>query len=240
MLKFGSVCSGIGVPEKVAQDLGWKLQFSSEIESIPSKILDKHFPSVPNLGDMTKIDGTTLDIDLLCGGTPCQDFSTDGTQKGLKGSRSVLALDFIRIARESRATWVIWENVLGSYSTNSGQDLRTFINELTQVGYCVGWRVLDARYFGHPMRRPRIFLVGYLGDWRPSKWVLFEQGSHNKPIKTLDKQHVAHGDLSKTIRVSSNPFVNPSIDEIAIGSSPRKTASVAIEMASVIQCTSPP
>ena len=77
VLKAGFVCSGIGVPEKIATELNWEITYSSEIDYYASQTLKKNFPHTPNLGDMSKINGFDNPIDLLMGGTPCQDFSTE-------------------------------------------------------------------------------------------------------------------------------------------------------------------
>ena len=71
----------------------------------------------------------------------------------------------------------MWENVAGAFSTNGGKDFRKLLSEMEKCGYGMAWRVLDAQYFGVPQRRRRIFLVGYLGDWRPPAAVLFEPKS---------------------------------------------------------------
>ena len=134
---------------------------------------------MPNLGDMTKIKGENYrgSVDLLVGGTPCQDFSVAGKRAGLDGERSGLARDFARLLREIRPRWFLWENVPGAFSTHSGRDFGTFLGALAELGYGLAWRVLDAQFFGVPQRRRRIFIVGYLGDWRAAGAVLFEPAS---------------------------------------------------------------
>lgn len=178
-MKYISVCSGIEAASCAWQPLGWEAVAFAEIEPFPCRVLEHHFTSVPNLGDMTKIKGEDYRgaVDLLVGGTPCQDFSVAGKRAGLDGERSGLARDFARLLREIRPRWFLWENVPGAFSTNSGRDFGTFIGTLADIGYCLAWRVLDAQYFGVPQRRRRIFLVGYFGDWRPAGAVLFEPAS---------------------------------------------------------------
>lgn len=156
--------------------LGWKPVAFSEVERFPCAVLAHHYPDVPNLGDMTKIDGRKYrgTVDLLVGGTPCQDFSVAGKRAGLSGERSGLALDFIRLAREITSRWILWENVPGCLSTNGGIDFGYFAQALAECGYHLAYRILDAQFFGVPQRRRRVFLVGYFGDWRPPVAVLFE------------------------------------------------------------------
>jgi DNA (cytosine-5)-methyltransferase 1 len=141
--------------------------------------------AVSNLGDFTLIEDDDIGaIDLLVGGTPCQSFSVAGLRAGLADDRGNLALQFSSLARRLRPRWLVWENVPGVLSVNGGRDFGTFLRGVAQCGYGFAWRVLDAQYFGVPQRRRRVFVVGYLGDWRPAVAVLFERASllgHSPP-----------------------------------------------------------
>ena len=178
-MKYGSVCSGIEAASVAWESLGWEAQWYSEIEPFPSAVLAHRFPTVPNLGDMTLIhekehfNDTT--IDLLVGGTPCQSFSVAGLRKGLVDPRGNLMLTFLALAERKKPRWIVWENVPGVLSSNGGRDFATFLTALGQIGYGFAYRILDAQYFGVAQRRRRVFVVGYLGDWRPCASVLFEQ-----------------------------------------------------------------
>jgi DNA (cytosine-5)-methyltransferase 1 len=101
--------------------------------------------------------------DLLCGGFPCQDLSVAGRRKGLEGDRSGLFYEFARIADELRPRWLMVENVPGLLSSADGRDFAIVLRTLADIGYGLAWRVLDARYFGVPQRRRRVFIVGHLG-----------------------------------------------------------------------------
>jgi DNA (cytosine-5)-methyltransferase 1 len=180
-MKYGSVCSGIEAASVAWHDLGWEPQWFSEIEQFPSEVLKYRFPHVPNLGDMTTINQNPIaderPIDLLVGGTPCQSFSVAGLRKGLDDPRGNLMLTFLSIADKFRPKWVVWENVPGVLSSNGGKDFGTFLGALGELGYGFAYRVLDAQYFGVAQRRRRVFVVGYLGDWRVAAAVLFERES---------------------------------------------------------------
>jgi len=175
---YGSVCSGIEAATAAWHPLGWKAAWLSEIEKFPSAVLQRHYPDVPNLGDMTTIhdrqEFKNGAIDLLVGGTPCQSFSVAGLRKGMADPRGNLALVFLRIADLARPRWIVWENVPGVLSSNRGRDFGAFLGALGQLGYGWSYRILDAQYFGVPQRRRRVFVVGYLGDWRRAAAVLFE------------------------------------------------------------------
>jgi DNA (cytosine-5)-methyltransferase 1 len=177
-MKFLSVCSGIEAASVAWNPLGWEAEALSEIEPFPCQVLKHHYPNVPNLGDMTKFKEWNLGpIDLFCGGTPCQSFSVAGLRKGLDDPRGNLMLTYLAIADKFRPRWLVWENVPGVLSSNGGRDFGSFLGGLGQLGYGFAYRVLDAQYFGVAQRRKRVFVVGYLGDWRPAAAVLFERDS---------------------------------------------------------------
>lgn len=229
---YGSVCSGIEAATVAWKPLGWQAQFFSEIEKFPCAVLNHHYPTVPNLGDMTKFkEWPDATIDVLVGGTPCQSFSVAGLRKGLDDPRGNLMLTYLAITDRYRPRWVVWENVPGVLSSTShdapdpcpppppvdmecdGQEMGTedeydseeihafnsFLAGLSELGYGAAYRILDAQYFGVPQRRRRVFVIGYLGDWRPAAAVLFERHSlqgHSAP------RHKAHEDVAGTIEAS--------------------------------------
>jgi len=180
-MRYGSVCSGIEAASVAWHDLEWEPQWFSEIEQFPSEVLKHRFPTVPNLGDMTTINQNPIaderPIDLLVGGTPCQSFSVAGLRKGLADPRGNLMLTFLSIADKFRPKWIVWENVPGVLSSNGGKDFGTFLGALGELGYGFAYRVLDAQHFGVAQRRRRVFVVGYLGEWRVAAAVLFERES---------------------------------------------------------------
>lgn len=177
MIRCLSVCSGIEAWSCAVEGMdGYSVSALSEIEPFPCAVLAERYPFVPNLGDMTKINGWAMrgQIDLLVGGTPCQGFSVAGLRGGLNDPRSGLAGHYVRLAAELRVPWLLWENVPGALSTSGGADFRAFVSALDELGYGLAWAVLDAQWFGVAQRRKRLFLVGRLGDWRGPGQVLFE------------------------------------------------------------------
>jgi DNA (cytosine-5)-methyltransferase 1 len=205
-MRYASVCSGVEAASLAWGALGWEPVWFSEIEPFPCEVLKQRFPNVPNLGDMTKIEGSEYVglVDLLVGGTPCQDLSVAGKRAGLAGERSSLALNFVELAYRMECKWFVWENVPGCLSsgTSKGADFATLLSMFTgrdieppkggwgTAGYIpndrpdrfgVAWRTLDAQFtrtsgfpFAVPQRRRRVFVVGYLGDWTRSAEVLLE------------------------------------------------------------------
>ncbi|MCA6230044.1 MAG: DNA cytosine methyltransferase [Phenylobacterium sp.] len=175
---YGSVCSGIEAASCAWHPLGWEPAFFSEIDAFPRAVLQHRFAEVPLHGDFTTIKaGDYRPIDLLVGGTPCQSFSIAGLRKGLDDDRGNLALEYLRLADRLRPQWLVWENVPGVLSSSGGRDFGAFLGGLVELGYGFAYRVLDAQFFGVAQRRRRVFVVGYLGDWRPAAAVLFERHS---------------------------------------------------------------
>ena len=184
-LRYLSVCSGIEAATQAFRPLGWTPVAFSEIEPFSCAVLTHHYPDVPNWGDMTKFkDWPSANIDVVCGGTPCQSFSIAGLRQGMADPRGNLMLTFGAIAARYQSRWLVWENVPGVLSSNRGRDFAAFLTLLGQLGYGWAYRVLDAQYVrtrmfrgAVPQRRRRVFLIGYLGDWRRAAAVLFDRES---------------------------------------------------------------
>jgi len=193
-VKYLSVCAGIEAATVAWHPLGWEAVGYSEIEPFPSAVLKYHYPDITNFGDMTKFKEWNLEkpIDLLVGGTPCQSFSVAGLRKGLEDPRGNLALVYCGILDHFRPQWFVWENVPGVLSSNGGRDFGSFLGALAELGYGFAYRVLDAQYFGVAQRRRRVFVVGYLGNWRPAAEVLFERESVcGNPAPSREKRQEA-------------------------------------------------
>lgn len=192
-MRYLSVCSGIEAATVAWHQLGWTPAAFSEIEAFPRAVLAHHYPNVPCHGDFTTIGANDYGpIDLLVGGTSCQSFSIAGLRGGLDDDRGNLALEFLRLADRKRPRWLVWENVPGVLSSNGGRDFGSILGGLVEFGYGFAYRVLDAQHFGVPQRRRRVFVVGYLGDWRRAAAVLFERHSlQGNPAPRREKGQVA-------------------------------------------------
>jgi len=204
-MKYLSVCSGIEAATVAWHPLGWEAVGFSEIEKFPSQVLAHHYPNVPNLGDMTKFKEWNFEsnIDVFVGGTPCQSFSVAGLRKGLDDPRGNLMLTYLAIADKLRPRWLVWENVPGVLSSNGGKDFGTFLGGLGELGYGFAYRVLDAQYFGVAQRRRRVFVVGYLGDWRRAAAVLFERHSlSGNPAPRREKRESVTSSIGTSIESS--------------------------------------
>jgi DNA (cytosine-5)-methyltransferase 1 len=194
-MRYGSVCSGIEAATAAWHPLGWRPSFFSETDTFPRAVLKAHYPDVSLHGDFTTIqDGEYDPIELLVGGTPCQDFSVAGLRKGFAGDRGNLTFEFVRLAERLHPRWIVWENVPGVLSSGGGRDFGSFLGRLAKLGYGFAYRVLDAQYFHLAQRRKRVFVVGHLGDWRRAAAVLFERESlsgHPAPRRET-REGIAH------------------------------------------------
>ena len=120
--------------------------------------------------------------DIWSAGFPCQDLSVAGKRKGFAdGKRSVLAFTFLNLVERFRPRWLVLENVPGLFSSNNGRDLLALLREVDELGYGVSWRTLDARFFGVPQRRRRVFLVASLGTDRAGEVLLECEGGCGHP-----------------------------------------------------------
>lgn len=166
-----------------------------------------------HLGDITLIHGDEIEpVDCIIGGSPCQDLSVAGKRAGLSGERSGLFMEQIRIVKEMRKRYgkpryMVWENVPGAFSSNSGEDFRAVLEEIAKIadetdviprppkgkwsyarcimgdGWSVAWRTHDAQFWGVPQRRRRIALVADFGGESASE-ILFERESVSRDYST--------------------------------------------------------
>lgn len=200
-MRYLSLFSGIEATTQAWKQLGWECVGFSEIEPFPCAVLEHHYPDVPNLGDVTKITEEQVKelgyIDMIVFGSPCQNLSVAGIQEGLQGGQSSLfftAMEIIRYARRNNGLrFALWENVLGSFSSNKGADFSTVVEQMAGLenigvpkygwgteGVAVGsnglleWSVLDSQWFGLPQRRKRVFAILDFGDWESRPPILLE------------------------------------------------------------------
>jgi DNA (cytosine-5)-methyltransferase 1 len=167
--------AGIGGFDLALERQGVKVVASVEIDKKAQDVLRKHFPNSTIFGDITGVTGEQLRAagfepanGIITGGFPCQDLSVAGKRAGLAGKRSGLFWEICRLLDETRTQTVILENVPGLLNSNGGRDMAVVLEALVKRGYRVGWRLLDAQYFGVPQRRRRVFIVGCLGNSGPS------------------------------------------------------------------------
>ena len=160
------------------EGMGMKLEAEpvgfSEIDKYASMVLKYHYPNIKNYGDCKTINWNEVpNFDLLTGGSPCQDFSIAGKRRGLAGSRSSLAWEYIRCLRSKKPQYFLWENVKGVMSSRGGWDFANLLTAFSESGYALWWQVLNAKDFGVPQNRERIFVFGVRNGSPPE--VFFER-----------------------------------------------------------------
>ena len=154
-----------------ADAAGLRTLWQCEISDKPRSVLARHWPDATRYTDVQLVEGDKIaPVDVISFGSPCQDLSVAGKRAGLDGGRSGLFHQAIRIAKEMQdATageyprFLVWENVRGAFSSNGGDDFRTVVEEMANLGAMdVSWRLVNACHFGVPQRRLRVFVVADL------------------------------------------------------------------------------
>ena len=213
-MKLGRLFDGSGGFPLAGSLCGIEPVWAAEVEPYPIAVTRSRFPNMKHLGDVTKINGADIEpVDIIAFGSPCQDLSVAGKRAGLKHesngddetTRSGLFMEAIRIIKEMRGAtngiyprFAVWENVVGAFSSNHGEDFRTVINEIVGIvepkaevppmpkggwayadcyvgdRWSVAYRTFDAQYWGVPQRRRRIYLVADFGGGCAAE-ILFER-----------------------------------------------------------------
>jgi DNA (cytosine-5)-methyltransferase 1 len=156
-ITVGSLFSGIGGLDLGLERAGMRVVWQSEIDPYACRVLAKHWPDVPNLGDITTIDWTDVEpVDLICGGYPCQPFSLAGTRAGTADRRHLWP-HFADALRHLRPRWALLENVPGHLSLGFGRVL----GDLAELGYDTEWQCIPAAAVGAPHLRWRVFVVAH-------------------------------------------------------------------------------
>jgi DNA (cytosine-5)-methyltransferase 1 len=226
-LTLGSLFSGSGGFELAGAIFGITPLWESEIEPLPIRVTERNFPDCLKLGDISLIHGWAIPkVDIIAGGSPCQDMSIAGKRNGLAGSRSCLFNEQIRIVKEMReddrsagrsgqdirCRWMCWENVPGAFTSNQKKDFQSVLTEIVRVAdpkapdvpipekgwpyagclmgehgdWSVAYRTLDAKFWGVPQRRSRIYLVADFGGSTAPE-ILFERNGLSRNFEESRK-----------------------------------------------------
>ena len=202
-----SFFSGIGGFDIGFEAAGIRSVSQCEVNPFCLSVLRKNFPNVPKFQDIRNLDGSAIPVaDVWSGGFPCQDVSLArmGPRPGLAGKRTGLFLDFARLLKEHSPRVILLENVAGLLSSNNGGDFAVVTQTLAELGYSVGWRVLNSQHFGVPQSRQRVLLLGVIETGQVhSKYYL--------------NPNAAQGILRRTDRMGRNLFppLRKSLEELA-------------------------
>ena len=163
--KFIDLFAGIGGFRVALQSLGGECVFTSEWDKQAKQTYAANFGDYP-YGDITKVDEADVpDHDVLCAGFPCQAFSIAGQRAGFDDTRGTLFFDVARIIKKKQPRAFFLENVKGLVNHRAGKTLKTILQVLRDEGYYVpDPQVINAKDFGVPQKRERIFIVGFHPD----------------------------------------------------------------------------
>jgi DNA (cytosine-5)-methyltransferase 1 len=173
MLTVGSLFAGIGGFDLGFERAGFEIRWQVEIDPFARAVLAKHWPDVRRYEDVRSVhhyascqfrpefdgpcDDHVEEVDVLCGGFPCQDISPAGPRVGIDGARSGLWRDFARLVGELRPRYVVVENSAALLVRGMGR----VVGDLAALGYDAEWDVVSACAVGAPHTRERVFLVAY-------------------------------------------------------------------------------
>lgn len=241
-MKLGSLFDGSGGFPLAGLLCGIEPIWASEIEPFPIRVTSKKIPQMKHLGDITTIHGDRIQpVDIITFGSPCQDISLAGTRTGLNGKRSGLFFEAIRIVKEMRRKtndqyprFIVWENVVGAFSSNHGNDFEEVLDEIISIkegipkvpetengkwpradmlladGFSIAWRVFDAQYWGVPQRRKRIFLVADLNGSSAGEVLFKSESSTGYSAKMFKpKQNPACNSESRPSKAGTNQITVP-------------------------------
>jgi site-specific DNA-cytosine methylase len=163
-VKVLSLFSGAGGLDLGLERAGHTIVAQCEIDPTARQVLARHWPDTHLHDDVTQLSGAEVleacgPIDMVVGGFPCQDLSVAGKRAGLAGARSGLFWDALRVTQEVDAEWLLLENVAGLLSSNEGEDFRMVMDAIEDAGYMADPNIYDARFFGVPQRRRRVFIT---------------------------------------------------------------------------------
>lgn len=189
MITFIDLFAGIGGFRIALEKAGAKCVFSSEIDEYALQVYKANFNEEAS-GDITKIEEKDIPThDVLCAGFPCQAFSLLGRRAGFSDTRGTLFFDIIRIAKHHKPKVIFLENVSGLVNHDKGNTLKVIESNLSNLGYQIHWKILEATMFGLPQRRKRIFIVAIRNDIR--KNFKFPTGSlTDKTMKDIQESNV--------------------------------------------------
>ena len=160
--KFIDLFAGLGGIRIPFEELGGQSVFSSDIDKFAQQTYEENFNELP-YGDITKIDENDIpSFDVLLAGFPCQPFSNAGLKKGFEDTRGTLFFDIERILKKHLPQTILLENVKGFKSHDKGRTFEVIKSSLESLGYNIFTEVLNAKDFGVPQNRERIYIVGFL------------------------------------------------------------------------------
>ena len=188
--------------------------FYSDIDKYSVQTYNKNFNENYQPTDIRQISTDDIpEIDMLCGGFPCQAFSIAGKRRGFEDTRGTLFFEIARIIKAKRPKIIFLENVKGLLNHNQGETFRTIIQTISELGYDVQWMVLNSKFFGVPQNRERVFIIGSIrGTSRP------EILPFRRINQEIDEQRIIHGTITEAMgRQGSSKEYMSSLQQINSG-----------------------
>ena len=189
-LRAAGLFAGIGGLDLGLRSAGHELRLLCENDSAALAVLGERFAGIPIADDVRDLDRLPSDVDLIVGGFPCQDLSQAGKTKGIRGDQSNLVVHVFRLLERNPVPWVVLENVPFMLQLDRGEGIRYLVDALEGLGYRWAYRVVDARAFGLPQRRQRVFLIASLEE-HPAR--LMFKTSAQEPREPSDRGGKACG-----------------------------------------------
>ena len=221
-LRVASLFAGIGGFDKAFEAASATVVAQCEIDSFCRAVLKRHWPKAKLFEDITKIEPAEFPAaDIWTAGFPCQDVSLargNHGRDGLKGDHTSLFFELIELVEAKKPKIIVLENVVGLLNSHKGCDFAIILRELTKHGYAVAWRVLNARYFGAPQSRSRVFMVAWRGDYRRALASLFE------PMRGAQTASERKGFITKTTHAKTGAMV-PEVAYCVAATSGRHTGN---------------
>lgn len=268
MTTIGSLFTGYGgldMGVAMAIDPDARVAWTSDVEPGPCKLAATRWPGIPNLGDITKINWADVEpVDVICGGSPCQDLSLAGKRAGMAtGTRSGLWESMAAAVETIRPRLVVWENVQGALSARANSPVESepamlgdratrpalraagrVAGDLATIGYDCRWQVVRASDAGAPHQRARFFLIGYPHGqpWDMRQPTTPRQTPGRRPLGQPAGPSL--GPLMPTPQATyaprSSPGYGPNLHEVATGADMSRFGTYAPTIARWEQITGRP
>jgi DNA (cytosine-5)-methyltransferase 1 len=197
MYKFIDLFCGIGGFRVALEKRGLECVFSSDIDVHAQNAYKRNFGEKPS-GDITKIPARKIPKhDILCAGFPCQSFSISGKRNGESDTNGRLFYEIFRIAEHCEPYILLLENVKNILTINGGNTMKTIEQKLSEIGYDLHTRVLNASYFGIPQRRERVYFVALRKDTRMTNKPSLDYASPKENRKEVFLKDILEKEVDK-------------------------------------------
>lgn len=193
-LKVLDLFSGIGGFAYASEHLvgGFETTQFVEIDTYCQRVLHKNFPNVPIHHDITEFNATEGQFQVITAGFPCQDISIAGRQDGIgEGTRSGLFFEVLRLARQIRPKFILFENVRNLISHKDGETFQQILQEIAKAGFDVEWSVVSAADVGACHLRERLWFIAYPSSVNKDRTESSIQTGRNTSTSSTDKKFEA-------------------------------------------------